>query len=147
MTAVLELEGVTKTYRPGGEPIHAVRDVSLRIDGGESLAILGPSGSGKSTLMNILGCLDRPTSGRYLLDGRDVSKMDWDELASLRNEKIGFVFQGFNLLPRASALENVELPLLYAREGINQDQRRRRALQALPRGGVLDRGRRPPNRV
>src|SRR5438128_9718942 len=111
MSAVIQLENVHKVYHTGEVDVHAVRDVSLTINQGEFVAIMGASGSGKSTMMNILGCLDRPTQGRYLLDGIDVSKLDRDELASIRNAKIGFVFQGFNLLSRTSALENVELPM------------------------------------
>src|SRR5947208_13390289 len=145
MTAVLELEGITKIYRSGDAEIRALQDVSLRIDRGDSLAILGPSGSGKSTLLHLLGCLDQPTTGRYLLDGRDVARLDRDELAAIRNDTIGFVFQGFNLLPRASALENVELPLVYAREPISREQRRRRALQALERVGLIHRAANLPN--
>jgi len=147
MTAVLELEGITKIYRSGDAEIRALQDVSLRIDRGDSLAILGPSGSGKSTLLHLLGCLDQPTTGRYLLDGRDVARLDRDELAAIRNDTIGFVFQGFNLLPRASALENVELPLVYAREPISREQRRRRALQALERVGLIHRAAHLPNEL
>ncbi len=112
---MIELQGVSKTYRrPGGEPVRALQDVSLRIESGEFLAIVGASGSGKSTLMNVLGLLDRPDAGRYLLDGEDVAGLDLDRQARLRNRRIGFVFQAFHLLPRTSALENVELPLLYS---------------------------------
>ena len=110
---VIEIEGVTKLYQMGEETIHALRGVSLKIHRNEYLAIMGPSGSGKSTMMNMLGCLDRPTSGQYILDGHDVSQMSRDELAEVRNARIGFVFQGFNLLARTSAIDNVELPLLY----------------------------------
>src|SRR5581483_11111671 len=109
--------------------VHAVRDVSLRIEKGECVALMGASGSGKSTMMNTLGCLDRPTSGKYWLDGVDVSGLDRDELATIRTGKIGFVFQGFNLLSRTSALENVELPMLYA--GIEAAERHRRSMEAL----------------
>jgi ABC-type lipoprotein export system ATPase subunit len=112
---MIELQGIGRTYRsPGGEPVEALRDVSLRIDRGEFVAIVGTSGSGKSTLMNVLGLLDRPDAGRYLLDGQDVSGLDADRQAKARNQCIGFVFQAFHLLPRTSALENVELPLLYS---------------------------------
>jgi ABC-type lipoprotein export system ATPase subunit len=113
--SMIELQGIGRTYRrPGGEPVEALREVSLRIDRGEFVAIVGTSGSGKSTLMNVLGLLDRPDAGRYLLDGRDVSSLDVDRQARTRNQRIGFVFQTFHLLPRTSALENVELPLLYS---------------------------------
>src|SRR5207245_9914534 len=116
---MIELSGISKTYtRPNGDTVRALEDVSLTIARGELVAIAGASGSGKSTLMNVLGLLDRPTAGRYLLDGRDVSNLDRDERARLRNQKIGFVFQSFNLLSRTSAIENVELPLLY-RSGID----------------------------
>jgi putative ABC transport system ATP-binding protein len=112
---MIELSGIGRTYRrPGGEPVEALRDVSLRIDRGDFVAVVGTSGSGKSTLMNVLGLLDRPDAGRYLLDGEDVSGLDTDRQARARNRRIGFVFQAFHLLPRASALENVELPLLYS---------------------------------
>jgi putative ABC transport system ATP-binding protein len=113
--SMIELTGIGRTYRrPGGEPVEALRDVSLRIERGEFVAIVGTSGSGKSTLMNVLGLLDRPDTGRYLLDGEDVSDLDIDGQARMRNRRIGFVFQAFHLLPRTSALENVELPLLYS---------------------------------
>src|SRR5450432_1989670 len=114
-TAVVRLEDVHKTYRTGEVDVHAVRGVSLEIARGEFVALMGASGSGKSTLMNLLGCLDRPTRGRYLLDGTDVSGLGRNELADIRNQKLGFVFQGFNLLSRTTALENVELPMLYRR--------------------------------
>nr|HRC85536.1 ATP-binding cassette domain-containing protein [Thermoanaerobaculia bacterium] len=130
---VLAAEQVSKVYS-GAVPVHALREVSLVVDPGEMLAIIGSSGSGKSTLMNILGCLDRPTSGRYLLDGVETSGLSKNELAELRNRKIGFVFQGFNLLPRTSALENVELPLLYDRR-VSVKEARERALEALARVG------------
>src|SRR5207248_8199061 len=111
---VVRLVDVHKTYRAGEMEVHAVRGVSLEIGRGEFVALMGASGSGKSTLMNILGCLDRPTTGRYILDGADVSGLDRDQLADIRNHKLGFVFQNFNLLPRTSARENVELPLVYS---------------------------------
>src|ERR1044071_464651 len=136
---VIKLEEVHKVYHTGAVDVHAVRGVSAEIGAGEFVAVMGASGSGKSTLMNILGCLDRPTRGSYLLDGIDVSALSRDELADIRNEKIGFVFQGFNLLSRTSALENVELPMLYARKkgaGANQ---RERALSALRTVGLADR--------
>src|SRR3954469_24515009 len=113
---IIQLERINKIYHAGEVDVHAVRDVSLDIRQGEFAAIMGASGSGKSTMMNILGCLDRPTNGRYLLDDVDVSRLDRDELASIRNQKIGFVFQGFNLLSRTSAVENVELPLMYTHQ-------------------------------
>jgi ABC-type lipoprotein export system ATPase subunit len=133
---MIELHGIGRTYtRPGGEPVQALHDVSLRIGRGDFVAIVGSSGSGKSTLMNVLGLLDRPSEGRYLLDGRDVADLDVNEQARLRNQKIGFVFQTFHLLPRTSALENVELPLLYSdRESIKDLGRR--ALEAV---GLADR--------
>src|SRR5712671_4621953 len=129
MSAVIKLEELCKTYHSGEVDVHAVRKVSLEIQRGEFVAVMGSSGSGKSTLMNMLGCLDRPTRGRYLLDGIDVSLLDKNELADIRNQKIGFVFQGFNLLSRTSALENVELPMLYARRRMDGETQRERALK------------------
>ena len=111
--ALIETQEITKTYRLGDIELNALKNVSINIEKGEFIAVMGPSGSGKSTFMNILGCLDKPTSGRYLLEGIDVAHMDRDELAAIRNKKLGFVFQGFNLLSRTSAMENVELPMLY----------------------------------
>ena len=131
---IIVAEGLRKTYVLGGDELHALDGVDLTVEEGEFVAIMGSSGSGKSTLMNILGCLDRPTSGRYLLSGRDVSQMNRGQLAEVRNELIGFVFQSFNLLPRTSALENVELPLVYA--GLSRDERRKRATAALERVGL-----------
>src|SRR5882757_9378606 len=128
MSSIIQLEQIDKIYHTGEVDVHAVRKVSLQINRGEFVAIMGASGSGKSTMMNILGCLDRPTSGRYLLDDVDVSGLDRDELASIRNQKIGFVFQGFNLLSRTSALENVELPLMYAHHHLTSRQQRERAV-------------------
>jgi len=126
---MIECKKITKTYRQGDIETHALKDVSFRIDDGEFIAIVGPSGSGKSTLMHILGCLDTATSGQYLLDDKDVSKLSDDELADIRMEKIGFVFQSFNLLPRASVLRNVTLPLVYA--DVSKEEREKRAKDAL----------------
>ena len=134
---VIRVEGMTRTYAIGEMRVHALRGVSLRIEHGEYVAIMGPSGSGKSTLMNMLGCLDAPSKGRYLLDGVDVRTHSEDELSDLRNRKIGFVFQGFNLVAKITALANVELPLAYA--GLPRSERRRRALRALERVGMADR--------
>ena len=141
-SALLRLENVTKVYRMGDVEVHALRGVSLTIDEGAFVAIMGASGSGKSTLMNIIGCLDRPTTGRYLLDGRDVSRMSRSQLAEVRNHALGFVFQSFNLLARTSALDNVELPLLYA--GIGGSERKELARAALDRVGLGDRARHRP---
>ncbi|GAP63088.1 putative ABC transport system ATP-binding protein [Ardenticatena maritima] len=141
---LIHLENVTKVYRMGDVEVHALRGVSLDIYEGEWGAIMGPSGSGKSTLMNIIGCLDQPTSGRYLLAGEDVGEMNDDQLAEIRNRRIGFVFQQFNLLPRTTAVENVELPLLYAR-GVKN--RRERAIQALEAVGLGDRLYHKPNEL
>ncbi|MDB6020855.1 MAG: transporter related-protein [Pedosphaera sp.] len=129
----------------GSETIHALRDVSLEIQRGEYVAIMGPSGSGKSTLMNLLGCLDTPTSGLYELNGNNVSEMDDNELAEIRNREIGFVFQTFNLLPRSNALRNVELPLIYS--GMDADERRRVALESLSSVGLADRVHHKPNEM
>lgn len=138
---MIELEEVTKTYQMGKVEVPALRGVSLSIGQGEMLAIMGPSGSGKSTLMNIIGCLDVPTTGTYLLEGQDVGSLSDDRLAEIRNQKIGFIFQTYNLLPRLTALANVELPLIYG----NGRDRRRRALEALEKVGLADRVRhRPP---
>lgn len=134
MTPVVQLLEITKIYQLGKVEVPALRGVSLAIHPGELVAIMGPSGSGKSTLMNLIGCLDRPTSGGYLLDGQDVSRMTDDELAEIRNRRIGFVFQTFNLLSRLSALKNVEMPMIYA--GLPPAERRQRALQALRSVGL-----------
>ncbi|HWA86356.1 MAG TPA: ABC transporter ATP-binding protein [Opitutus sp.] len=142
---VIEIEGVTKLYKMGEEIIHALRGVSLEIRRNEYLAIMGPSGSGKSTLMNMLGCLDTPTAGRYDFNGRNVAQMDDDELAEIRNREIGFVFQTFNLLPRSDALHNVELPLIYA--GQPPHTRRERARQALDNVGLGNRIHHRPNEL
>jgi putative ABC transport system ATP-binding protein len=140
---MIRLEGIGKDYRMGDQTVTALRDVSLHIEAGEMVAIMGPSGSGKSTLMNVLGCLDPPTAGRYELDGRDVSRLGRDELAAVRNGKIGFVFQSFHLLPLSSALENVALPLLYAGASGAKD----RALGALERVGLTHRAHHKPNEL
>ena len=143
--ALIEADGLIKTYTMGDQTVHALRDVSLRIDEGEFVAVMGASGSGKSTLMNILGCLDRPTAGIYRLAGEEVDAMEGDALASIRNRRIGFVFQQFNLLPRTSALENVELPMVYA--GVKPAERRARALEALSRVGLGERGLHTPSEL
>ena len=140
---LIDIGDVTKVYRMGDLEVHALRGVSLQVYPGEMMAIMGASGSGKSTLMNILGALDVPTSGMYLLDGQDVSKMDDDRLAEIRNRKIGFVFQSFNLLPRTSALANVELPLIYA--GVTSS--RKRCVAALESVGLGDRLHHKPNEM
>ena len=140
--AVIVVDRLVKTYTIGSLKVHALRELSLTIHRGDFVAIMGASGSGKSTLMNILGCLDLPTTGRYLLDGTDVRGMERDDLADVRNRKIGFVFQSFNLIPRVTALANVELPMVYA--GLAKKDRRRRATNALARVGLSDRaGHRP----
>jgi putative ABC transport system ATP-binding protein len=143
--AVIELENIHKTYTMGDVQVHALRGVSLTIREGEFVAIMGASGSGKSTTMNILGCLDRPTKGNYILDGQDVSQMSKDERADIRSRKIGFVFQGFNLLSRTSALENVELPMLYA--GTSGAQRHARAMESLAAVGLAGREQNHPNQL
>src|SRR5450432_4402315 len=142
---VIAIEDVTKLYQMGEETIHALRGVSLNIHRNEYLAIMGPSGSGKSTLMNMLGCLDTPTSGKYEFNGKNVSEMDGDELAAIRNREIGFVFQTFNLLPRSTSLRNVELPLIYA--GVDPEAREERAAQALRDVGLGDRLQHKPNEL
>src|SRR5690606_29635550 len=147
MEPVIKLEDFRKTYRNGTLEVHAVRGVSLEIFPGEFVAIMGASGSGKSTLMNTIGCLDRPTGGKYLLDGVDVGRLNRDQLADLRNRKLGFVFQGFNLLSRTSALENVELPLLYARPSVPAKDQRERALKALELVGLAGRADHHPNQL
>ena len=142
---VIQLEHIHKTYTMGDVEVHALRGVSLTIREGEFVAIMGASGSGKSTTMNIIGCLDRPTRGTYVLDGDDVSQMSKDERADIRCKKIGFVFQGFNLLSRTSALENVELPMLYL--GVDATQRRQRAMEALAAVGLAGREQNHPNQL
>jgi putative ABC transport system ATP-binding protein len=142
---VIQLDHIHKTYTMGDVNVHALRGVSLTIREGEFVAIMGASGSGKSTTMNIIGCLDRPTKGTYILDGQDVSEMSKDQRADIRCEKIGFVFQGFNLLSRTSALENVELPMLYA--GLESGERHRRAMDALAAVGLAGREQNHPNQL
>jgi putative ABC transport system ATP-binding protein len=142
---VIEIEAVTKVYQVGSDRVEALRGVDLAVDPGESLAIIGPSGSGKSTLMNVIGCLDTPTSGRYVLDGTDVLAQTDDQLAELRNRKIGFVFQSFNLMARQSALHNVELPLRYS--GVGAKERRRAAEEALARVDLADRMEHRPDQL
>jgi len=143
--SLIQLENITKVYDSGENAVSALRGVDVKIDGGEFLSIVGPSGSGKSTLMHILGCLDSPTEGRYWLDGEDVAEMTPRALARIRNQKIGFVFQTFNLLPRATIWKNVELPLLYA--GMGRDERRAKALEALRRVGLENRAKHRPNEL
>jgi putative ABC transport system ATP-binding protein len=142
---VIDIENITKDYVMGEEIVRALRGVTLQIRRNEYLAVMGPSGSGKSTLMNMLGCLDTPTSGRYEFNGRNVKDMDDDELAAIRNREIGFVFQTFNLLPRATSLRNVELPLIYA--GMDRESRGERAAQALTDVGLGDRIQHKPNEL
>ncbi len=145
MEAIIKLEGITKEYIMGTQIVRALRGVDLEIHVNEYVAIMGPSGSGKSTLMNLIGCLDTPTDGRYLFEGDPVEKMTDDELAAIRNQRIGFVFQTFNLLPRANALHNVELPLIYS--GTSATERRQRALDALDLVGLGDRVDHRPNEL
>ncbi|MHB8521344.1 MAG: ABC transporter ATP-binding protein [Limisphaerales bacterium] len=147
MSAVLQLEDVHKVYHTGEVEVHAVRGVSLAIEAGELVAIMGASGSGKSTLMNILGCLDRPTRGQYWLDGVAVAQLEKNSLADIRNQKIGFVFQSFNLLARTSALENVELPMLYTHSRLNARQQREKAMRALQVVGLGDRADHLPSQL
>jgi putative ABC transport system ATP-binding protein len=142
---VLDVRDVTKVYGDGDSSVHALRGVSLEVGAGEFVAVMGASGSGKSTLMHVLGCLDVPTAGRYMLDGLDVARMGSRELAMVRNRKIGFVFQAFNLVPRTTALANVELPMAYARVG--RRERRERAMAALELVGLADRAGHLPNQM
>ena len=143
--ALIETRDLWKTYVMGSEEIHALRGVSISIERGEYVAIMGPSGSGKSTLMNLIGCLDTPSKGSYLLNGKEVAAMNDDELARIRNEEIGFVFQTFNLLPRATALHNVELPLVYG--GVSGKERQERAQQALEKVELMSRASHRPNEL
>src|SRR5882724_5267292 len=143
--SLIRLEKISRRYQMGGETIHALREVSLQIERGEYVAIMGPSGSGKSTMMNLIGCLDTPTSGSYELNGTNVSEMDDNQLAEVRNREIGFVFQSFNLLPRSDALHNVVLPLIYA--GMDTEERRQKALAALAQVGLTDRIHHKPNEL
>ncbi|HYO75003.1 MAG TPA: ABC transporter ATP-binding protein [Thermoanaerobaculia bacterium] len=143
--SLIQLERIIKTYDSGENAVQALRGIDVQIDKGEFVSIIGPSGSGKSTLMHILGCLDSPSEGRYWLDGEDVAAMSGKQLARIRNKKLGFVFQTFNLLPRATIWKNVELPLLYA--GVDSDERRERALQALDRVGLANRAKHRPNQL
>lgn len=145
MSSLIEIKQITKLYEMGDEKLYALRGVDLKIEKNEYVAIMGPSGSGKSTLMNIIGCLDTPTSGDYILNGKDVHEMDDDELAGIRNKEIGFVFQTFNLLPRSNALHNVELPLVYS--GLSKSERMRRAEEALVNVGLGDRMTHKPNEL
>ena len=143
--SLIRFDKISRRYQMGSETIHALREVSLEIKRGEYVAIMGPSGSGKSTMMNIIGCLDTPTSGQYELNGIQVSEMDDNQLAEIRNKEIGFIFQTFNLLPRSDALRNVELPLIYC--GIPSDERRQVALEALTSVGLKDRIHHKPNEL
>jgi len=145
---LISVRDLAKVYRVGEVSVHAIRHITLDVAAGEFVSVVGPSGSGKSTFMHILGCLDRPTAGRYVLNGRDVSQLSDDELSAIRNTQIGFVFQGFNLLARTSALENVELPLIYANGGrVSPAERRKRALAALDAVGLADRAAHHPNQL
>jgi len=142
---LIDIRDITKVYEMGEEKVHALSGVTLGVDRGEYVAIMGPSGSGKSTLMNLIGCLDTPTSGSYVLNGREVARMTDDELAAIRNQEIGFVFQTFNLLPRTTALQQVELPLVYS--GLSRRERRERAARALEAVGLADRMNHHPNEM
>ncbi len=142
---LIQITEISKIYRMGAETINALQSITLQIQKGEYIAFMGPSGSGKSTLMNIIGCLDRPTSGNYILNGQDVSNLNENELADIRNKEIGFVFQTFNLLPRSSSLDNVALPLVYA--GIGKSQRDKKAMTSLESMGLGDRALHKPNEL
>ncbi len=143
--AIVQLSGICKDYQQGGAPVRVLKDVDLTVEQGDYLAIMGPSGSGKTTLMNIIGCLDVPTAGSYILDGQDLNRLSDDKLADIRNRKIGFVFQNFHLLPKMDALDNVALPLLYA--GVSLKERRARAEEALQAVGLGDRIHFMPNQL
>ena len=143
--ALISVRDLAKDYVMGGQPVHALRGVSADVAEGEFVAVMGPSGSGKSTFMNLIGCLDRPTAGAYILAGEEIARLDGDRLAALRNRRIGFVFQSFHLLPRATALSNVELPMIYG--GLTRPQRRAKALKALERVGLSDRQHHRPNQL
>lgn len=145
MKEILNMQDIVKCYYLGGEEQRVLNNVNLKMDEGEFISILGPSGSGKSTLMNIIGCLDVPTKGKYVLDGRDVEDLDEKELARIRNRDIGFIFQSFQLLPRLNALENVELPLIYA--GVSAQERKQRAMAMLERVGLKEKMRNYPNQL
>jgi putative ABC transport system ATP-binding protein len=147
MQPIIKLENFSKTYHTGEVDVHAVKAISLEVLPGEFVAVMGASGSGKSTLMNTVGCLDRPTGGKFYLDGIDIGQLDRDQLADLRNRKIGFVFQGFNLLSRTSALENVELPMIYVRPSLTAREQRARALEALQLVGLGNRAGHHPNQL
>jgi putative ABC transport system ATP-binding protein len=147
MSTVVQLDEIHKIYDSGEVPVHAVRGVTLTIERGDFVAVMGASGSGKSTLMNLLGCLDRPTKGSYLLGGTDVSKLDRNQLADIRNQKLGFVFQGFNLLARTTALENVELPMLYGARKLSSRQMRDKAMQSLELVGLGQRSEHFPSQL
>jgi len=142
---LIDIRDITKVYEMGEEKVHALSGVSLGVERGEYVAIMGPSGSGKSTLMNLIGCLDTPSSGSYILNGKEVARMTDDELAAIRNQEIGFVFQTFNLLPRTSAMQQVELPLVYG--GLSRKERRERAVRALKQVGLADRMNHTPNEL
>lgn len=145
MSKVIEIKKIVRDFKLGQETVHVLKGIDLEIDRGDYIAIMGPSGSGKSTLMNLLGCLDTPTSGNYILNNKDVSKMSDDELAEIRNKEIGFVFQTFNLLPRTTALDNVALPMVYA--GVSKTDRENRAKEVLTNVGLEDRMDHKPNQL
>ena len=144
-TPIIDIKGITRDFQLGSETVNVLKGINLLINKGEYVALMGPSGSGKSTLMNILGCLDTPTSGSYILNGKQVSEMHDDELAEIRNKEIGFVFQTFNLMPRTTALDNVALPMVYA--GFSKDERNKRATEVLTQVGLADRMDHKPNQL